>query len=178
MTTRKTRKTVFAGHVLDVGIETHAMPDGRSAAFEIIRHPGGAAVLPVFDDGRVLLIRQFRPAIGQMIYEIPAGRLEDEESAPECASRELREETGYLAGELLPLGSCWSTVGFTDEKIHLFLARKLRKTEQSLEPDEVIELCPMSLDTALRKIDQEEILDSKTQLALCFYHRRCRKEYR
>ncbi len=178
MTTRKKRKTVFSGGVLDVGLETHAMPDGRSAVFEIIRHPGGAAVLPVLDDGRVLLIRQFRPAIGQMIYEIPAGRLEDEESAPACAARELQEETGYMAGELLPLGSCWSTVGFTDEKIHLFLARKLKTTEQSLEPDEVIELCPMSVDSALRKVDQGEIMDSKTQLALCFYHRRCRKEHR
>ncbi len=163
------RKTVFTGRVLDVGVENHQMPNGRQSSFEIIRHPGGAAVLPVLPDGRILLIRQFRPAIGEMIYEIPAGRLEPGESAQECAGRELMEEVGYSAAQIVPLGGFWSTVGFCDEYIHLFLGRDLTFTEQNLEPDEIIELCPMTFAEALEKVKDGEILDSKTQLALLLY---------
>jgi ADP-ribose pyrophosphatase len=167
------RQMVFAGRVLDVAVEKHEMPDGRQASFEIIRHPGGAAVLPVLPDGRVLLIRQFRPAIGEMIYEIPAGRLEPGESASDCAGRELMEEAGYSAAQMLPLGGLWSTVGFCDEYIHLFLARDLTGVEQNLEPDEIIDLCPLTLGEALEKVDNGAILDSKTQLALLRFQRIC-----
>lgn len=163
------RETVFSGRVLDVAVEKHQMPDGRQSSFEIIRHPGGAAVLPVMADDRLLLIRQFRPTIGDMIYEIPAGRLEPGESAMDCAGRELTEEAGYLAAQMLPLGGCWSTVGFCDEYIHLFLGRGLSVAEQNLEPDEFIDLCPMTLTEALKKVENGDIPDSKTQLALLLY---------
>lgn len=163
------QEKVFSGRVLDVAVETHQMPDGRQSSFEIIRHPGGAAVLPVLTDGRVLLIRQFRPTIGEMIYEVPAGRLEPGESAMECAGRELIEEAGYSAAQMLPLGGCWSTVGFCDEYIHLFLGRDLSITEQNLEADEFIDLCPMTLAEALDKVAKGDIPDSKTQLALLLY---------
>ncbi len=163
------RQTVFAGRVIDVGVENHQMPNGRQSSFEIVRHPGGAAVLPLLPDGRIMLIRQFRPAIGEMIYEIPAGRLEPGESAQECAGRELIEEIGYSAMQILPLGGFWSTVGFCDEYIHLFLGRDLTVAEQNLEPDEVIDLCPMTFAEALGKVKGGEILDSKTQLALLLY---------
>lgn len=165
---------VYSGRVLDVGIEQHEMPDGRVASFEIIRHPGGAAVLPVLADGRILLIRQFRPAIGEMVYEIPAGRIEANESAEECAARELIEEAGYCAGQLELLGTYWSTVGFCDELIHLYLGHNLSAVTQQLEPDEIVELCPLPLSEALRKINNGEILDSKTQLALFHYQVYCR----
>ena len=166
MSTIISSEKVYAGRILDVAIEKHVMPDGRNANFEIIHHPGGAAILPILPDGRVLLIQQFRPAIGKMVYEIPAGRLEPNESAQECAGRELIEEVGYSAAQIVPLGGFWSTVGFCDEYIHLFLGRGLTATVQALEPDEVIELCPMPLVEALEKIENGEILDSKTQLAL------------
>lgn len=167
------RESVFAGCVLDVAVETHRMPDGRAARFEIIRHPGGAAVLPVLADGRVVLIRQYRPSIGAMIYEIPAGRLEPGESAAACASRELAEEAGYAAAELFPLGGLWSAVGFCDEYIHLFLGRQLTAVPQNLEIDEIIDLAPLSLDEALVKVASGEIPDSKTQLALLRYRLFC-----
>ncbi len=163
------RQSVFAGQVLDVGLEQHLLPNGRQSSFEIIRHPGGAAALPILPDGRLLLIRQFRPAIGEMIYEIPAGRLEPDESAQECAERELIEEAGYAAGELKPLGGFWSTAGFCDEYIHLFLACDLREVSQALEPDEVIELCPMTLAEAFAKVYSGQLPDGKTQLALFHY---------
>ena len=170
------RQSVFAGRVLDVAVEKHRMPDGRQADFEIIRHPGGAAVLPVLPDGRLLLIRQFRPALGEMIYEIPAGRLETGESASSCAARELIEEVGYAAGQLLSMGGFYSTVGFCDEYVHLFLGRDLVAKTRALEPDEVIDLCPMSLAEALKKIRNGVILDSKAQLALLRYQLLLREE--
>ena len=159
------RETLFAGRILDVALEKHQMPDGRESDFEIIRHPGGAAILPLLPDGRILLISQFRPAIGEMVFEIPAGRLEAGESAHDCAGRELVEEVGYSAGQILPLGGFWSTVGFCDEYIHLFLGRDLTLAEQSLEPDEIIDLNPVTIAEALAKVKKNEILDSKTQLA-------------
>ena len=171
MLTLKSRHPVFAGRVLDVGAEVHEMPDGRCSEFEIIRHPGGAAILPVFADGRVLLIRQFRPSVRAMVYEIPAGRLEPGETPQSCAVRELGEEAGYVPGEVLSLGSFLSSVGFCDERVYLFLGRELTAVEQQLEPDEVIDLCPMSIGDAMHKIGSGEILDSKTQLALLHYHR-------
>jgi len=173
MSTIISSEKVYAGRILDVALEQHAMPDGRQANFEIIHHPGGAAVLPVLSDGQVLLIRQFRPAIGAMVYEIPAGRLEPDESPQACAARELVEEVGYAAAQITPLGGCWSTVGFCDEYIHLFLGEQLTVAEQALEPDEVIELCPMPHAEAVNKVKNGEILDSKTQLALLQYQLSC-----
>lgn len=173
MSTILSSEKVYRGRILDVALEKHAMPNGRQSKFEIIRHPGGAAVLPLLPDGQVLLIKQFRPAIGTMIYEIPAGRLEPGESPRECACRELIEEVGYCAAQITPLGGFWSTVGFCNEYIYLFLGKGLTVSEQALEPDEVIELCPMPLEEALHKVKNGEILDSKTQLALLRYQLFC-----
>ena len=173
MSTILSSEKVYRGRILDVALEKHVMPDGRQSNFEIIRHPGGAAVLPVLPDGQVLLIKQFRPAIGTMVYEIPAGRLEPNETPQECAGRELIEETGYCAAQITSLGGCWSTVGFCDDFIHLFLGQGLTLVEQALEPDEVIELCPIPLDEALHKVKNSEVLDSKTQLALLRYQLSC-----
>ncbi len=164
------KKRVFSGRVLDVNLETHPMPDGRHSEFEVVRHPGGAAVLPILADGRVVLLRQYRPALGKMIYEIPAGRLEPGESPGDCAARELQEEAGYRAGAIRPLGGLWSTPGFCDEYIYLFLASDLTEVEQQLEEDELIELCIVSMQDAIEMVAGDDILDSKTQLALLRYH--------
>jgi len=159
----------FAGRFIRVSLEEHWLPDGRRGAFEIVRHPGGAAVLPVLEDGRVLLIRQFRPAVDTSILELPAGKLEAGEEPLLCAARELEEETGYRAGRLEPLGQMWTAVGFCDELLHLFLARDLSRGEQALEPDEFIETIPLPLDEALALLRRGEIRDGKTQLALLLY---------
>lgn len=163
------RHTVFAGRVLDVGEEEHVLPNGRVATFEVIRHPGGAAVLPVLADGRVLLIRQYRPALGAMLWEIPAGRLEPGESPEACVHRELAEEAGLLAGRLVPLGGLWSAAGFCDEHVALFAAFDLQAVPLAPEPDEIIEPVVMPLNEALRLLFQGEIRDAKTQLALLRY---------
>lgn len=150
---------------IDVTTEIVDLPNGRRVEFDLVRHPGAAAVVPFLDDGRVLLIRQFRFATGGEIMEIPAGKLDPGEAPEVCAARELEEETGYRAGRLERLGSIWTTPGFCDEIIHLFAAFDLEPTEQRLEPDEIIELVPTPLDAALDALSGP-VVDGKTATAL------------
>ncbi len=160
---------IYRGRILDLARETHRMPDQREAKFEIIRHPGGAAALPVLADGRLILIRQFRPAAEDFIYEIPAGRLEPGEDGAGCIGRELIEEIGYRAEKIEPLGKVYSSVGFCTEQIHLFLASELSATATAHEPDEFIEPQILTLDEALQMIDTGQINDAKTQICLLRY---------
>lgn len=162
---------IFAGRILSLALEEHSLPDGRSASFEVVRHPGGAAVLPVLADGRILLIRQLRPAVGGRVLELPAGRLEPGEAPEVCARRELQEEVGYRPGRLEKLGEMFSSVGFCNERIYLFLARELEPAAQALEPDEFLEILPLTLAEALDLLDRGEIPDGKTALALLLYSR-------
>ena len=145
------------------------MPDNRESSFEIIHHPGGAAALPILEDGRLLLIRQFRPAIQDYIYEIPAGRLEVGETAASCIERELDEEVGNHPSQLKSLGYVYSSIGFCNEQIHLFIATELQQTQTALEPDEFIEPLAVPLDKALEMVAAGVITDAKTQIALLRY---------
>jgi ADP-ribose pyrophosphatase len=163
-------KHIFNGRIISLAIEEHQLPDGRCAEFEVVHHPGGAAVLPLLDDGRVVLIRQFRPALGGMVVEIPAGRLELDETPEACVRRELIEEVGYSAGTVERLGEMLPAVGFSDERIHLFVATGLQSVPQALEPDEYIELLPLPLAEALAMVAAGQIPDGKTQLALLLWH--------
>jgi ADP-ribose pyrophosphatase len=160
---------LYRGRVISLSIETHQLPDGRNADFEIIRHPGGAAVLPLLPDGQILLLRQFRPAAAGLVWEIPAGRLEPGESPESCAARELAEEAGYRAGSLEKLGTMLTAVGFCDEVLHIYLARDLEPVPQAPEEDEFIERVAVPLDQALQMIDEGKISDGKTQLALLLF---------
>jgi len=164
----------FEGRFLRVSLERHTLPDGRQEEFEIVRHPGGAAVLPVLEDGRLLLIRQYRPAVAESILELPAGKLDPGELPSDCAARELEEETGYRAGHLEPLGRMWTAVGFCDELLHLFVASDLVPGQRRLEPNEFITLAPLPPDEALAALRRGEIRDAKTQLALLLYLERLR----
>ncbi len=160
---------IYRGRILDLARETHQMPNRRESNFEIVQHPGGAAALPVLTDGRLLLIRQFRPAAQDYIYEIPAGRLEPGEDAATCVARELEEEVGYRPQQLDSLGYVYSSVGFCTEKIYLFVASDLQQAQTALEPDEFIEPHIVTLDEALEMISSGVINDAKTQIALLRY---------
>jgi ADP-ribose pyrophosphatase len=162
----------FNGKILDLALETHRMPDGREACFEMIHHPGGAAALPVDNEGRLLLIRQFRPATRGTILEIPAGRLEVGEDAAECISRELQEEIGYKARQVELLHKIYSSVGFCREMIYIYLAKELSPTATAHEEHEFIELVPLLPAEAFAMVDAGEIIDAKTLIALQAYRQR------
>ena len=162
----------YTGKIISLDVDEVRFPDGSTGSLEMIRHPGASAVVPLLDadvdDPEVLLIRQYRYAAESYLYEIPAGRLDAGESPLDCARRELREETGYAAAHVEKLFTMYTTPGFTDEKIHLFLATDLTAGEYSREADEFMELVPTRLSRALSMIEQGEIQDAKTALALLF----------
>jgi ADP-ribose pyrophosphatase len=163
---------VYTGRIISVDLDDVRFPDGSVGPLEMIRHPGASAVVPVLgdldDDPEVLLIRQYRYAADSYLYEIPAGRLDAGETPHDCAKRELREETGYTAERVEHLFTMYTTPGFTDEKIHLFLATGLEAGESAREADEFMELAPTKLSRALSMIEQGEIQDAKTALALLY----------
>ena len=169
-------RRVYSGRVLDLDVDTVRYPNGESGELEMIRHPGAAAVIPVLsvdgaDDPELLLIRQYRYAADGPIWEIPAGRLEKDESPETCARRELLEETGATAKRWDRLTTIFTTPGFTDERIHLFVARDLvvKAQETRREPDEFMEVKPVRMSSALAMIRDGEIVDGKTVVAVLFY---------
>ncbi len=164
---------VYTGRIISVDLDDVRFPDGSVGKLEMIRHPGASAVVPLLGelgdaDPVILLIRQYRYAAEKYLYEIPAGRLDPGESPADCAHRELQEETGYRAARVEPLFTMFTTPGFTDEKIHLFLATGLVAGEANREADEFMELVPTPLSRALAMIEQGEIQDAKTALALLY----------
>ena len=167
-------RPVFRGRVLDLNVERVRFPDGSEGELEIVRHRGAAAALPLYRPGEwpggpepaVILIRQHRHATGGPLWELPAGKLDGGEAPESCAARELEEETGVRARTLRPLGTIWTTPGFTDERIHLFLATGLEDGTAALEAHEFIEQHEMSLQDALDLVDSGEIDDAKTMIAL------------
>ena len=162
-------KKVYSGRIISVDVDNVRFPDGSTGELEMVRHSGASAVVPLLDAGtdpRVLLIRQYRYAADGYVYEIPAGRLDPGEAPESCASRELREETGYTAASLRQLTTIYTTPGFTDERIHLFVAEGLTPGSSDREADEFLELHPVRLSEAVAMIQSGEIVDGKTSVAL------------
>ena len=159
-------REVHRGRVFRLVQESVTLPNGLTTTLEVIRHPGASAMVPMLEDGRVILIRQYRHAVGDMIWEIPAGTLAPGEDPLDCARREVREETGYEAGSLHKLGEMIPVPGYSDERIHLFLATELRVAPQHLDDDEVLEVEPVPLKRALEMIGTGEIVDAKTTIGL------------
>jgi len=166
------KEIAYHGKILDLARETHRLPDGREACFEIIHHPGGAAALPVDHAGQLLLIRQFRPAVRGTMLEIPAGRLEPGEDPATSIRRELQEEIGRMAAQIALLAEVYSTVGFCREKIFIFLATELEVTPTAHEEHEFIELVSLAPAQAFALVDAGEISDAKTLIALQAYRYR------
>ncbi len=159
-------KTVFQGRIIRVEVAQMRFPDGRSAEFEMVRHPGGAAAVALDDDERVCLLRQYRPVAGEWIWELPAGKLEPNEGPLLTAQRELEEEAGLRAADWSPLGAVWSSPGIFTEVIHLFLAHGLTAVAGKHEEHELIEVHWLSFSEALARARSGEILDVKTIIGL------------
>jgi len=159
-------REIFRGRTFHVDVDRVRLPNGREMDMELVHHRGAAAVVPVLEDGTVLLVRQYRYATGGWLLEIPAGKLDSGESPETCAIRETEEETGYRPGTLQALGWIWTTPGFADEKIWLFLATGLSLTAQVLGDDEVLSVERMPLQEAVERAARGEIHDGKSALAL------------
>jgi ADP-ribose pyrophosphatase len=166
-------RRIYTGRVLNLDIDQVRFPNESTGELEIIRHAGASAVLPFLSDPKgadpqILLIKQYRYAAEDFLYEVPAGRLDPDESPIDCARRELMEETGCTAERIEPLYTFYTTPGFIDERIHGFMATGLTRGESKREADEFMTLETMSLSRALELIQAGEIRDGKTTVLILF----------
>ncbi len=159
-------KNIYTGRIVNLNLETVTLPNGATVEMEIIHHPGAAAIVPMKDNETVLLIRQYRHAVGGYILEIPAGKLDPNEDPKDCAARELEEEIGYRPTSLEFLLTFFTTPGFTDEVIHVFKATGLTPGRRNLGSDEVLDLVEMPLERAIAQIRDGVIRDGKTIVGL------------
>ncbi|NLV15709.1 MAG: NUDIX hydrolase [Syntrophomonadaceae bacterium] len=157
---------IYSGRMINMWLDTVVLPNEREATREWVEHPGAVAIVALDDQERVCMVRQYRYPVGQELLEIPAGKLSPGEDPLDCARRELLEEAGITAGHWEKMFSYYSTPGFCDEMLHLYLARDLSIGDNQPDEDEFLEVCMMSLEEARSKIRTGEIKDSKTLMGL------------
>ncbi|MCF0155721.1 MAG: NUDIX hydrolase [Veillonella sp.] len=162
---QKSSDMKFDGKLIKVTYDI-ADVNGQEAWREVVHHPGATAIVAITDEGKIVMERQFRYALDRALLEIPAGKLDPNESPLNCAKRELAEETGYRAEEWISLGTICTSPGFCDEILHLYLAKGLTAGETHWDPDEYVELEYMTLEEVLAAIGQEEVKDAKSLAAL------------
>ncbi len=163
---------IYEGRVVNLHLKRVRLPNGEVTRREIVLHHGAVAMVPLFPDGRVMLVRQFRKAAERVLLEVPAGVLEPGEDPHDAAIRELREEIGYRPGKLTRLGGIFVAPGYTTEYIHLYLAQELEKAPLAADGDEFLEPVAYTLDEAIEKIINGEIEDAKTVSSLLMVARR------
>ena len=170
---RISSRRAYTGRVISLDVDTVRFPDGNTGELEVVRHPGASAIVPFLSDPagadpQLLLLKQYRYAADQVLWEVPAGRLDPGETPLECAHRELLEETGCRAERMEHLFTMYTTPGFTDEKIHLFMAIGIASGEAKREADEFIDVETVPLSKALEMIKLGTIQDAKTALAILY----------
>lgn len=165
-------REVFQGRVIRLVNRDLVLPNGRRTTFSIVEHPGAVAILPVHANGDVVLLRQFRPTIGEEIYEIPAGTIEKGEAPLATAKREIIEETGFKARQWSKIAEFYTAPGFCTELMHVYVARGLTPATADGDADEVLRPVRMSLDAALKLIRSKKIRDAKSIAGLLIYHGR------
>ena len=159
-------EVVFQGKLLDVRRDIVILPNGNTGIREWIKHPGAVCCIPILPNGKVALIRQYRYSVKKVMIELPAGKLDIKETPVECAFRELEEEIGYKAKKLTFLTNIHPAIGFANEKMWLYLAENLVKTNQKLDSDEFLEIIPTKLEDALEMVWNGAITDVKTIIGL------------
>jgi len=159
-------KVVYNGNMLTVYCDTVELPNGKKAGREFIHHPGAVAVVPITPEGNIVLVRQYRYPVGKVMLEVPAGKLDKGEDPDDCARRELEEETGYVAQRIKRLSSIYTTPGFTDEVIHLYVAEQLTLTAQCPDEDEFLDVEVYTKEQIRMMINDGTINDGKSMLAL------------
>lgn len=156
----------FEGKLISVRVDTVELPGQRYAKREIVEHKGSVAIVAFTDEDELILVKQYRLAVGKSLLELPAGLIEPGEGPKDAAHRELKEETGYDAHEIEFINEIYTSPGFTDERIHLFYAKKLTAGEQNLDESEDVELVKVPLNEALRLVNLGEITDAKTIIGI------------
>lgn len=169
--TRIASEQKFSGRLIDLYLDQVELPNGQTSSREWIDHPGAVCIIPVMPDEKICLIRQFRYGPGEEFIEIPAGKLDSGEAPLDCAYRELEEETGYRANKLTFLTNIHPAIGFSNEKMWMYLAEDLEKYENKLDQDEFLELLPTPLEKALDWIWSGKITDVKTIIGLLWAKR-------
>ncbi len=159
-------ETIYQGKIVNLRLDQVELPNGRRTAREVVEHDGAVAVVPVTDRNEIIMVRQYRHPAGRELLEVPAGKIERGEDPALCAGRELREETGFTAGEMKLLFSFYTTPGFTTEKMHLYLARELTYRGDHPDEDEFIRLQFLPLEVALEMADRGEICDAKSIIGI------------
>ncbi|WP_409270540.1 NUDIX hydrolase [Neobacillus sp. SCS-31] len=161
-------KEIFSGKIISLRVEEVELPNGKTSKREIVKHPGAVAVIAVTDEKKIVLVEQYRKAMERAMVEIPAGKLEKGEDPSECARRELEEETGYECREMEWLTSFYTSPGFADEIVHLYIAKGLSKKEGAaeLDEDEFVNVEELTLDEALAYVKEKKIYDAKTAYAI------------
>ena len=162
---------IYSGRLLDVRRDEVSLPDGGVSVREYIRHPGAVVMIPVLPDGRILLIRQFRYPMGDVEIELPAGKIDPGEETEETLQRELEEETGYRAGKTTFITEIHPCIGYSNERMWLYLAEDLQHSEATSDEDEFIELMPTSLDDAIGMVRSGKITDVKAVIGLFWAER-------
>lgn len=155
-------KPIHKARIFDLVREEVVLPNGMQMELDIIRHPGASAIVPMKDPHTLLMLVQYRHAIGESIWEVPAGTLNDGEDPLECAKRELEEETGFTATTWEKLGEITPLPAYSDERIHIYLARDLHPSQQNLDPDEIVQVREVPFDNALHMITTGQIKDGKS----------------
>lgn len=155
-------KTIFEGVIVKLKVDQARLPNGSVAGREVVEHPGGVAILPLDEDGNVTLVQQYRYPFHQVILELPAGKLDREEDHRVAAERELNEETGLVAQELTYLGCLLASPGFCTERLHMYLARGLSRTQSHPDEDEFLNVITMPFDKLLEQVMDGTIEDAKT----------------
>ena len=166
MEERLSSRKIFDGEVINLRVDEVKLENGVVATREVVEHRGATAIVPILDNGDVILVRQYRYPVETELLEIPAGTSEPNEDPKNCAVRELEEETGYRCGKIVEMTTCFLAPGYSTEKIHIFLAKGLAKTQTHMDEDEKITTEIYPLNAALEKITTGEIRDAKSIVGL------------
>ena len=164
-------KKVYEGSFLDVRKDVVKLPDGNTSTREWINHPGAACIIPIMPDGKLALIKQYRYPVQSIMIELPAGKLDKEESPEACAIRELEEEIGYSAGKLTFVAKIHPAIGFANEQMWIFLAEQLIQSQKNTDHDEFVELMPRSINQAVELVWNGAITDVKTIIGILWAER-------
>ena len=168
----------YTGNIINVDKVTVVLPDGRESTRDVVRHPGASVILPITDDGKIIMVEQYRKPCEMISLELPAGKLDAGEPPEECAKRELKEETGYIAGKLAKVLTIHSTPGFSDEVLHMFVATDLVEKNAHPDEDEFISCRKYDISELISMVEKGEITDAKTIIGIFLADRIIKGEHK